>query len=176
MNAKTLLHLSTQYFDAAPYTIEVTERKRVFNAGAKWMFLIMNALQPDKKMVFDDDISYHYYGFLKYGVCLFFFGIALVVAFLFNMWLIPLTILLFYLVEVHFLFLFPLLIDGVKKPFLIGIQHVYRIGILRVVFTVFQIGVFMMVGLLRYKNPLRNWYIGCLSIVIWYQKEVRDSV
>ncbi|GAA3510508.1 hypothetical protein GCM10022393_25010 [Aquimarina addita] len=175
MNAGTLLRLSTDEFDKSPYTIKSSLGIRVFDVGAKWMFLRLHDLRPDEQMKFDDHVAYNWYGYMKYGVCLFAFSSSAVLLFLYNIWLLPLTVLLFYLVEVHFLFLFPLLIDKVKKPLVTSIKMVYSIGLFYTVYTVFRIGLFMMIGLLKYKNPFRNWYIGCLAIVIWYQKEVRGT-
>jgi hypothetical protein len=40
---------------------------------------------------------------------------------------------------------------------------------------VLRIAVFMMVGLFYSKNPLKNWHIGCLFIIIWYQHVIVSS-
>jgi hypothetical protein len=34
----------------------------------------------------------------------------------------------------------------------------------------------MLSGLLNRQNPFRRWHIGCLSVLLWYQHEVRNRV
>ena len=146
----------------------------MFPMGAKWMYDRLNELDGDNIRPFDPRINYNFYGCLKYGACL--SG-----AFLATWWLqrhgpllMPLSMLLFYLIEIQFLFLFPLLIDNARHPILTGIREVFRIGVIKCLFTVIPISIFMMTGLLRKKDMFRNWYIGCLSILIWYNHEVRN--
>ena len=67
------------------------------------------------------------------------------------------SILAFYIIEVHFLFLFPLLIDRVSNPMLTSCKMTYKIGFLKALITVFQIGLYMMFGLLQLKEPFKKW-------------------
>jgi len=89
---------------------------------------------------------------------------------------IPLSIVVFYLFEIQFLFLFPLLIDNSKEPVRRGIREVFKIGIIRCLFTVIPIAFFMLLGLFHKRQRYRNWYIGCLAILIWYNDEVRTRI
>ena len=90
--------------------------------------------------------------------------------------LLPLSVVVFYLVEVHLLFLFPLLIDSVRHPVQVSIRLTYQTGLLNAMLTTMPIGFFMMAGLFNIKRPLRNWYIGSLAIIIWYNYEMGNRL
>lgn len=169
MKARKLIQQSNERFALAGRTVPFTPT--VFTAGARWMH---GQLPP--KNAFSTTISYTLYGLVKYGISLLAFGASVLLFCRVNPLLAPLSIVVFYLVEVHFLFLFPLLLDGVKQPLLKSIQQTYRIGLLPAVATVMPIGFYMLAGLCHFKAPLRAWHIGCGAILIWYQHEVRDRV
>ncbi|MBS1663752.1 MAG: hypothetical protein JST68_22095 [Bacteroidetes bacterium] len=145
------------------------EGPRVFSLGARWMYDRMREL--DDIGPFDPTVRYTGYGLLKYGVCL---TASSVLLLLFGPLAIPLSIVIFYLFEVHFLFLFPLLIDQTPHPILASVRATYKIGLAQCFFTVIPIAVYMMAGLFRKTNRLDNWYVGCLAIVIWYNHEIRN--
>jgi hypothetical protein len=154
---------------------EAGDEKR-WKGGARWMYERLNELDGGFRRPFDAEINYAGYGRLKYGICLtgFFWS---------GWWLstyeilyIPFSVLIFYLLEVQFLFLFPLLIDQAKRPVWTGIREVLRIGLIRCIMTVIPISIFMMTGLFIKGNRLRNWYIGCLAVLIWYNDEVRVRI
>jgi len=147
-----------------------------FGKGAKWMFEKLNGDHITAAKQFNGSINYSAYGFLKYGISLFvMLGSALLLA-KFNVLLVPLSVVFFYIAEVHFLFLFPVLMDDLDNPILTSIKKTYSAGFLTALFTVIPIGIFMMWGLLNFKDPFRNWYVGCLAIVIWYKDEVRNRI
>ncbi len=148
----------------------------IFELGAKWMFDKLNENIIDSQMQFNHSINFFAYGLLKYGISIFAFLFSAFLLFKVNAFLLPLSIIIFYLAEVHFLFLFPILIDNVEKPILTSIKQTYKTGILTTLTTVIPIGFFMIFGLLNFKDPFRNWYVGCLSIIIWYQNEIRNRV
>lgn len=146
---------------------------QVFEIGSRWMFARLNTGTTQS---FNSSVNYLGYGLLKYSIS---FLVFLFSAWLFlkvNLLLVPLSIVFFYLAEVHFLFLFPMVIDNVKKPVWTSVKQTYKIGVLNALITVIPIGCFMLWGLLHYKNPFRNWYIGCLAIIIWYQNEIRNRL
>lgn len=145
----------------------------VFKSGAEWMFGHLNGKSDSR---FNRSAPYSAYGFLKYSISLFAFFVSAFLLFRINVWLVPVSIIVFYLVEIHFLFLFPLLMDNVKQPLLTSVRETYRTGIFTTLFNVIPIGIYMMMGLFRLKDPFRNWYIGCLAIVVWYNEEVRNRV
>ena len=126
---------------------------------------------------FDENRPFGHYGSFKYGSSL----LALVVVAgvlgrLHLWWWLPLAGLAFYVVEVHFLFLFPLLLDGVAHPLRASIRATYRVGLLKALAWTLMIAAFMLVGLLRFRQPWRNWHVGCLALIQWYCHEVRARV
>ena len=147
----------------------------VFSSGALWMHEQLNGLSGEEK-TFNAGINYTFYGLLKYGLSLAAFSIAAILLFRLNVFLVPAAAIVFYLFEVQFLFLFPLLIDGVENPILVSIQQTWKTGVIRALITVMPVAAFMLIGLLRLKDPFRNWYIGCMAILIWYHDEVRNRV
>jgi hypothetical protein len=171
MRYRQLIKISKEIFDGDEEEISAN----VFNDGARWMCRQLNRT-GDIKVEFNDSVSYTAYGIIKYSISV---GCFIASAFIFSkisIWLVPLSLLVFYVVEVHFLFLFPLLIDGVPQPLQMSVRHTYRMGAGKLAFTVFCIGMYMLAGLLNFSKPLRNWHIGCLAIIIWYQHEVRSRI
>ena len=146
----------------------------IFALGAKWMFEKLN--ETNKNAKFDDRTNYHAYGFLKYGISLIAFFIALLLLSKISIFLIPFSIFVFYFFEVQLLFLFPLLLDKVQNPIWSSVKQTYKIGIFTAMITVIPIGLYMVWGLLNFKNPYKNWHIGCYSIIIWYKNEIRNRL
>lgn len=174
MKAEELIQVSKGKLEASFYKAERKEGESVFTYGARWMFLQMNESEED--VTFNDSINYTGYGMLKYGMSLLFFTGFLVMSSYYFLPLMILSVLVFFIVEVHFLFLFPLLLDECQEPIKESINQVYKIGVFKSVFMVLRIAVFMVVGLFYLKRPLYNWYVGCLAVVIWYQDEVRNRI
>jgi hypothetical protein len=176
MNFKTLLSKSKIAYANKPNQVENVGLIHVFQAGAKWMAEKMNDLEHQKKVFIDAGTSFNVYGYFKYGVCI----IAFLVSFFFflnkNVLFTPISVLIFYFFEVHFLFLFPLLIDKVPNPIQKSIQITHQIGVFCAMIIVIRIAFFMLYGILNLKNPFKNWHIGCLCIIIWYQDEVRNRL
>ncbi|MDJ1497306.1 hypothetical protein QNI19_30490 [Cytophagaceae bacterium DM2B3-1] len=176
MNGTELINKSKAWFDHEPVEVHQALSIHVFQYGAQWMHARMNDLSPANTVPFDKSVRFGLYGLLKYGICLGIFLLSSILLSHIHVGLLPLSVLIFYFVEVHFLFLFPLLIDRVPNPVLTSICITYRIGIVQCIITVMQIAFFMMVGLFNLRKPFQNWYIGCLSIVLWYTNDVRDRL
>jgi len=176
MNYKTLISQSKTEFDSRPNQVEPLLSLKLFNTGAKWMFDKLQKKENGTTIEFNNKTSFASYGLLKYSISLSCAIFSLLTLWRYNTLLIPISILVFYFIEVHFLFLFPLLIDKVKNPISESIKQTYRLGLLTTTLIVIQIGFFMIIGLFNYKNPFRNWHIGCFSIIIWYKYEVRDRL
>jgi hypothetical protein len=159
------------------YLLRMTTRQltTLFPTGARWMYDRMQELRPSD-LPFDPGINYTGYGLLKYGACLAGFALAILPSAKYGLFTIPLSIASFYVVEVHFLFLFPLLIDQTPRPLLTGIRIAWSIGIGRCLITVIPIATYMMLGLFRRSDPFSNWYTGCLKIITWYDHEIRDRI
>jgi hypothetical protein len=161
-----LLNRSKGQWAANPAYAQLTHPTGVFRSGACWMAQRM-AGNPNAEL--RDGTRFARYGLLKYGLSLGAFTCAAVFLFRMHPAWAALSVLAFYLVEVHFLFLFPLLIDGATAPVRKSILHTYRIGLVYTIFTVMPIACYMVLGLLRLRRPLHNWHIGCLAIIIWYK-------
>lgn len=167
----SLIQQSQAHFDQ--YKLSYTLRWQGFGNGAKWMAARMEELSPLKTYTTTNLMRFNYYGILKYGLSL-----VISSAFLtFTEWhcllRIPIVILVFYSIEIHFAFLFPIAIHQQRPIFSNCIRSIYHIGILKVLFTVIYIAAYMIIGLFNIKQPLYNWYIGCLSILIWYNNDLR---
>jgi hypothetical protein len=148
----------------------------MFPTGARWMYDRLAELDKSNIRPWDPAINYNLYGFLKYGICVAGFLLSCVGLAVYAPLLVPVSILVFYLFEIQFLFLFPLLIDHSEKPVIMGIRAVFTIGIIHCLFTVIPIGCYMLAGLLHKRQRYRNWYIGCMAILIWYNDEVRNRL
>jgi len=170
MRYQDLLKKSQEHFDQ--FSIERNRKINffIFRNGAEWMLERMNELD-ERERVFDASFPFEKYGYFKYVICLSVFLMSAFFLFYKAMFLVPLAILLFYFLEIHFLFLFPLMIDKVEKPILTSIQMTYKIGVFQTLITVIPIGFYMLIGMFNLRNPLRNWYLGCMSILIWYEDE-----
>ena len=149
---------------------------KLFSSGARWMWERMNELQGFKADEFNPEVNYAAFGWLKYVLSMGGFLLTLVLFYQVNIYLMPLSILVFYFIEIHFLFLFPLLIDNVKSPLSTCLELTYTMGLLTSLSVVIPIGFYMLVGLLNLKHPLKNWHTGCLAILIWYRNEARQKL
>ncbi|WP_156825819.1 hypothetical protein [Lewinella cohaerens] len=170
MNYQDLLLRSKVHLSQFPLEQEIDFMPLVFTKGAKWMTQRLNEIDK-KQRNFNSNVAYEYYGYLKYSFCFFCFIMSGLFFWTKASYLSPLSILVFYFFEVHFLFLFPLLIDGVEKPLARSIHMTYKMGIFYTMRTVIPIGFFMVTGLFNWRNPLQNWHIGCLAVLIWYTDE-----
>lgn len=155
--------------------LDIPLSSKTFTNGALWMHSKMLSLLDIKRNSFPKHTHFEFYGYMKYILSSLGFIISIFLFASVSYFLIPLSILVFYFIEVHFLFLFPLLIHQHKRPVCTSIKMTYKVGILKVMLNTLCIGVFMLYGLLHIKKPLQNWYIGCYSILIWYQDEVVEN-
>jgi hypothetical protein len=173
MKFKALLDAGEMHLEKHPGYAPVSGPRMMFPQGARWMHDRLNELEGSTPS-FDTGINYSFYGYLKYSICT--CGLLTSAWWLsgFGWLFIPLSILPFYFLEIHFLFLFPLLIDHAEQPVTTSIREMFRIGVIRCLSTVIPVSIFMMTGLIFKKDRLRNWYVGCLAILIWYNNEVRN--
>ncbi len=175
MELKDLIRQSSLYLAQNARRIERPFSGDVFQQGGEWMQAWLVEWDPLRKWN-SGAIAFNAYGWAKYLISMAAFLGSAWVFYAFDPWLLPLSVIVFYIVEVHFLFLFPLLIDGVEHPLWQSISITYRIGLWRVLAKVIPLGLFMILGLFQRSDPLRNWYKGCLALLIWYEQEVRDRI
>jgi len=173
MMYRQLLEQSRNSLDKNPVYINAPLSIQIFSSGAKWM---ASQLDSAETKAFDNDTNFEFYGAVKYGICILAFFATAILLWRINIFITPLAVLVFYFCEVHFLFLFPLLIDKVKQPLSKSIHLSYTIGIFTCMATVIPISIFMLAGLVNIKAPFKNWHIGSLAIIIWYKNEIRDRL
>lgn len=176
MTYKKLIGAGKIHLEKYPGHDPAPDPVTLFSTGARWMNDRLNQLDGNHTQAFNPHINYTLYGLLKYGICLAGFSLSAWGLSKYSILLAPLSVFVFFLLEVNFLFLFPLLIDNSATPISGSIRAVFRIGILKCVITVIPIALFMVVGLFWKKEPVRNWYIGCLAVLIWYNDEVRNRI
>lgn len=111
-------------------------------------------------------------GYTKYGLALLAAIPPLLTWLSTGEWLVlPLVVLSFYAVEAQFVFSFPLAIDGDPHPLLHARALTIRAGgTLQVMATVIPIAAFMLFGGFLRQGFLRSWCIGCLSVVLLYER------
>lgn len=176
MSLKELFNQSALCLENGPRRLARPVSADVFRQGGEWMQSWLSEWRPVDRQGNDRSIDFNAYGWLKYTLCVSALLLSAWAFYRIAPWLMPVSLLVFYIAEVHFLFLFPLLIDGVEHPLQTSICITYRIGLFRVLVRVIPIGLFMMIGLFRFSDPFRNWHTGCLAVLIWYEQDVRDRV
>lgn len=172
-------NLLTQAKEFLNHSMENNDRLEdvnVIDFGSKWMFDRMNEIIPNPSRKYDQNINYFGYGLLKYGLSISITILFLIYFYYINVFLLPLIKIVFYTIEVHFLFLFPILLDGKRNPIITSLRYTYRFGIIQLIANVIPIAIYMIFGLIHFKNPFRNWLIGCVAILIWYKDATRDWI
>jgi hypothetical protein len=176
--------------------IELQVRPRlsvqVFGSGGLWMRVWLESLRNKGNMSlpctylvdvgrtvggqYEDNQLFVRYGCFKYGLAL--SMATLVVGILGLPALVELLIfiIVFYLIEIQFLFLFPILIDRTNLPFRASVHMTYRMGYIRAFYTVLLLAAYMLTGLMMRRDPFRKWHIGCLAVLILYQHELENRL
>ncbi|HCU25793.1 MAG TPA: hypothetical protein DF383_12315 [Deltaproteobacteria bacterium] len=149
---------------------------KVFETGGVWTRLVLGELRGEKTPT--AGAAWTRLGFLKYsfaGLA----GLAWLAACLVlrSPWPALLAVPAFYLVEVQMLFLFPVAADGSPAPFRESRIWTRRAGgTCRVLPTVFGIAWMMTCGGLIRGKCTRYWTLGCLAVLLWYERlRVKES-
>lgn len=145
--------------------------KNDFQAGAKWMHRCLETIRGER-ISYPETVAFNVHGFVKNGVAgtlsMIVWGIGIATH---SIPLILASTLVFYLIEVQMVFLFPLLIDQDPTPFQKSRHYVVRGGgTIKAMSVVMPISAFMMIGGLLGQGIVRSWCIGCLAVVLWYEK------
>ena len=154
-----------------PYEAKKRIWKNDFSAGADWMRNCLSQLRMND-LTKRNDIELNAAGMQKYGLAILpvLATLSLSIAAK-SILLFCLGPVVFYLVEVQMVFLFPLLIDGEKHPFKASRDLVRSQGgtweALRIVLPVSWTMVF---GGFFGQGFVRCWCIGCLAVLLWYEK------
>ncbi len=84
--------------------------------------------------------------------------------------LAPLAALVFYIVEVQMVFLFPLALDGHDRPFRTSRAWTRRAGgTLAALRVVLPLAAVMLLGGCFGRGFVRCWCLGCLAVCLWYE-------
>lgn len=77
----------------------------------------------------------------------------------------------FYAVEAQLVFLVPLAIDGEARPWSTSIAWTRGAGgTARVLVTVLPIAAYMLAGAFVRRGAARSWRVGCLAVLLWYER------
>lgn len=172
MEYQELISKAEEMYSVNPDHISFIQPSNIFSSGGYWMKRKMNSITPESERP-ETSKDFNCYGYIKYGISLLISALVLLLLWNLTPIAFSLSVLTFYIIEVHFVFLFPIVIEGRKDPFLKGSKMVYQIGFFKCLFLTIRIASYMIYGLFNLKNPTSKWYIGCLAIVIWYLDEVR---
>lgn len=115
--------------------------------------------------------NFQWLGLIKYGLA---GGVALlwtIVACGWQVpWLVPFAVVAFYAVEAQMVFLFPLALDGMARPFGAARSFTCRAGgTIAVMCVVVPLACTMLLGSLAGRGFLRSWCLGCLAVCLWYE-------
>lgn len=115
--------------------------------------------------------SFHRLGLAKYGLAT---AAALAVAgaaWFVTPFLLPLAVLAFYAVECRMVFAFPQALDGSRTPLRDSHALVKRsTSAVVATATVMRIAAEMLCGGFRGRGFLRSWCVGCLAVLLWYER------
>ncbi len=139
-----------------------------FTTGAAWMRRALAELRGAEPT---GVASFGALGAAKYGACVAAACVPVVAARLSGTWW-PLVLVVpaFYAVEAQMVFLFPVALDGARRPFAAAQRLVAPAGgTLRVMRTVLRIAVRMLTGGFAGRGFVRSWCVGCLAVLLWYE-------
>lgn len=110
-------------------------------------------------------------GFVKYGLASVAALLWLLTCWVAGLpWLGVLAALVFYAVEGQMVFLFPVALDGSRRPFRDALAWTRRAGgTVAVVVVVIPLAATMLLGGFAGRGFLRSWCLGCLAVCLWYE-------
>jgi hypothetical protein len=141
----------------------------LFASGGRWMQLALSHLRGQQLPALASRLNN--LGTTKYALAS---GAALLVAVpavLLNApVLLVLSVVAFYATEAQMVFLFPLVLDGAREPFIEARRWTIRAGgTLAVMSVVLPLAAVMLLGGFARQGFVRSWCLGCLAICIWYE-------
>ncbi len=171
--AKSLLKEAAVLFDGGGTKLRASAARawrRRFVGGGEWMREALWVLR--KGGVTFHPFDFHQLGLIKYGAAS--LGAACVIGlsiFWRQPWLAISALLVFYLVEVQMLFVFPLAIDRETNLLSASRRLVSRSGgTWKALCIVVQLAMAMLFGGLAGRGFVRSWCLGCLAVLVWYER------
>lgn len=138
-----------------------------FGGGAAWMRSAMGVVRGQAP---SGEPSAERLGACKYALAS--VAASLVLALLWRVpaLAVPAAVVIFYVVEVRMVFVFPLALDGEEAPFRASHRLVARTSPQGVATArVMRIAARMLFGGFTGRGFVRSWCLGCLAVVLWYE-------
>ncbi len=173
IRAVDLLREAAQMYDSEQSRLSVAARdawRTGFVSGGEWMVLALSEMRGVPPALTPPNLQA--LGIIKYSLAcaaaLLVIGIALWTG------IEPLALLCipaFYAVEVQMVFLFPIVLDGYTHPFRESRKWtVVQGGTLSAMKVVMPLAAVMIFGGFLGQGFIRSWCLGCLAVVLWYEK------
>jgi hypothetical protein len=176
-NAIALLKQAAALYDdpQRPFATQAQQAwKGGFISGAAWMELVLAELRGQRQRPVPACLQG--FGILKYTLATLAASMVLWLAVTTQRYpLLLLCIPAFYAVEVQMVFLFPIVLDRLPKPFKASLQWTKAAGgTLATMRIVLVLAAVMLFGGLFGKGFIRCWCLGCLAVVLWYE-DIRQA-
>ena len=134
----------------------------------------LNEMDSKRIEGFPKNTDFAFWGVFKYLTAVILSSVTAFILFGLSVSAVPAAIFIFYLTEMFFLFLFPLLIDGCRNPFRENLRMLKKTGFFRSYFCLLTIAIYMISGIFSLSDPSRRWKIGCIAVLVWYS-EIKQS-
>jgi hypothetical protein len=179
-SATALLRQAAALYDdpRRPFAAQAQQAwKGGFISGAAWMELVIAELRGQQQRPVPACLQK--FGIFKYALATLAASMVLCLTIItrvhpFALLCIP----AFYAVEVQMVFLFPIVLDRLPRPFQTSWQWTRKAGgTLAAMRIVLVLAAVMLFGGLLQKGFIRCWCLGCLAVVLWYEKirQARDQ-
>lgn len=173
ISAVELLRSARQMYDSKDSHLSVSARdgwQTGFISGGEWMALALSELRGVPPVKTPPNLQA--LGLIKYSLASMAALLVIAIALLSN--ILPLAlgcIPAFYAVEVQMVFLFPITLDGAVHPFRESRKWTARAGgTLAAMKVVMVLAAVMIFGGFLGQGFIRCWCLGCLAVVLWYEK------
>lgn len=173
VRARALIAVATRLLEDHPELIPLArrERRHGFAGGARWMAGALSILRADTAPPSPPDVGWQRLGVTKYALCLLAAAVATAAALPFvPLFAAVVGVLIFYVVEVQFVFAFPIALDSHARPLRKSASVLrHSTGTLRGVATVVPLATVMLFGGFVGRGFVRSWCVGCLGVLVWYE-------
>ena len=117
-------------------------------------------------------VAFQALGLFKYSMAILLALSFLALVVFLHAWLLVFAaVFVFYAVEVQMVFLFPLALDGHARLLRTSREWTVRAGgTLHVMTVVMQLAAVMLFGGIAGQGFVRSWALGCMAVVLWYEK------
>ena len=171
-DARELLRAAARVFDDAGNGLAARAAgagRGGFAGGAEWMRAALGVMRGSQPR---GACSFARLGATKYGVAGCGALVAVAAAVLLRTpWPLLAVPFAFYAVESLLVFAFPAALDGAPRPAAASAELIVRTcGAVAATGTVMQIAWTMLTGGLRGRGFVRSWCLGCLAVLIWYER------